>query len=263
MNVIRLFLVFIVVGISTLVSFGAVEVIGSLVDKHTGMPGDTYTGTIKIHNSADTDQEVKIYQSDYLFNHKGESFYNEPGSQKRSNARWIELNSRLIILKTKETQNIQYQIKIPEGDALKGTYWSVLMVEGVKPVIPGKRGQLNISTSTRYAVQVVTNIGNTGIGELKYTMPMVVAEGEHAFLDVVMENTGERLISPVVTVELFNENGESVKVLEAPKNGMYPSTSSRFRFDLMGIEAKQNYQAVIVADGGNDDVFGLELPLKW
>lgn len=262
MKIVLLFLVFIVLGIFPLLSVAAVEVIGNLVDKHTGISGDTYTGTIKIYNSADTDQEVKVYASDYSFNYKGNSFYDEAGSNSRSNAYWIQFSPKFTVLKAKETQYIQYEVKIPMNDSLTGTYWSVLMIEGAKPINTDKKGQLNISSSTRFAFQVVTNIADTGIGDLHYMQPTVITEMDKTYLDVVLENTGERLISPLVTAEFFNEEGTSVRVLQAPKNGMYPTTSASFRFNLEGIETKKTYQVVIVADGGNDDVFGLELPLK-
>ncbi len=255
-------LVFIVLGIIPLSSFSAIEVIGNTIHKHTGLQGDTYTGAIVIRNLADTDQEVRIYQTDYLYNWEGQSFYDEPVSHSRSNAGWIELSPKFIILKAKETQNIQYEVKIPENDSLTGTYWSLLMVEGVNPIDPDRKGQLNISTSTRFAIQVVTNIGNTGIGELRFMQPTLTTEGDNLFFDVVMENVGERLISPIVTAEFFDETGKSVKVFEVSKKGMYPTTSVTFRFKIEGIEAEKTYYVILVADGGDDDVFGLETTLN-
>ena len=254
--------VFIVLWVLPLFSFGAIEIIGSATHKHSGIQGDTYTGVITMRNLADTDQEVRIYQTDFLYNWEGQSFYDEPISHNRSNAGWIEYSPKFIILKAQETQNIQYEVKIPENDSLTGTYWSLLMVEGVNPIDPDKEGQLNIRTTTRYAIQIVTNIGNTGIGELLFMQPTLTVEGNKLFLDVIMENIGERLISPEVSAEFFDETGKSVKVFEAPINGMYPTTSALFRFKIEGIEPDKTYQVLIIADGGNDDVFGLETTLN-
>lgn len=246
-----------------LCSFSAVEILGSTIHKYTGSPGDVYTGTIKIHNPSDFNQEVKIYPTDYLFNYKGQSFYDKPVSHKRSNADWIEFSPKFIILKAKETQYIQYKIKIPQNDSLSGTYWSVLMVEGVNPVNTNPNDQLNISTSTRFANQIITNLTNRGIGKLRFMQPTLTTEGDILFFDVAMENTGDRVISPNVTVEFFDETGKSVKTFEAPKNGMYPTTSALFRFHIEGIQDKKTYQVLIIADGGNDDVFGLEMTLDF
>ena len=74
-----------------------------------------------------------------------------------------------------------------------------------------------------------------------------------------MVNTGERSISPEVSMELFDAaTGESVKVLKIPKQGMYPTTSTKWRFPLEGLPKGRTYKAVIVADGSGEDVFGLE-----
>ncbi len=262
MKSINYFLVFIVLWILPLYTFCAVEVLGSTIHKHTGISGDTYTGTIKIHNNGDNEQEVRIYQTDYLFNWEGQSFYDKPVSHNRSNAGWIKYSPNSVIFKAKETQYIQYEVKIPKNDSLKGTYWSLMMVEGVRSINP-ESGQLNISTTSRYAVQIVTSIGNSNIGELRFMKPSLTVDAGNVFLDVAMENTGERLISPKVTAEFFDETGTSVKVFEAPKNGMYPTCSSLFRFRIEGIEGKKTYQVIIIADGGNDDVFGLETSLNF
>lgn len=235
------------------------EVMGSMIYKYSAKKGETYSTVIKIHNTGNTDQEVSIYQRDYLYNYEGASFYNEPGSNKRSNAPWIQYSPKTLLLKGKETQNLQFEVTVPQNDTIVGTFWSLLMVEGVSQLDPNKRGQLNINTSIRYAVQVITNLGQTGTGQLEFQKPGIVTEGAKHFFDFVLLNTGERLISPDVSMELFDaESGESVKVFKAPKNGMYPTTSTKWRFPLEGLPTKKKYKAVIVADGSGEDVFGLE-----
>lgn len=239
-----------------------VEVLGSIIYKYAAQKGETYSFVIKVHNTGDRDQEVSIYQNDYLFDYTGASFYNEPGTNNRSNASWINYAPKTLLLKGKESQNVLFEVTVPKDDTLVGTYWSLVMVEGIRPIDPNAKGQLNIHESIRTAVQIITNIGKTGIGKLRFMQPTLTTEGDNLFFDVVMENTGERLISPIVTAEFFDETGKSVGVFEAPKNGMYPTCSARFRFKIAGIEAGKTYQVLIVADGGDDDVFGLETTLN-
>lgn len=259
----KILLVLILAGLTFISANAGIEVLGSTLLKYTAQKGETYSTVIKIHNTGAKDQEVRIYQTDYLFNYKGSSFYDEPGSQKRSNAPWIQYSPKTIVLKGNETQNIQIEVAVPQNDSLRGTYWSLLMVEGVRPPNPNANGQLNINESVRYAVQIITNIGNTGTGQLEFQNPGVVAEGDKQFFDFVLFNTGERLISPDVSMELFDTaTGESVKVLKAPKNGMYPATSTKWRFSLEGIPTKKTYKAVIIADGSGDNVFGMEYTLE-
>jgi hypothetical protein len=243
--------------------FAGIEVIGSIVYKYSAQKGETYSIIIKVHNNGNSDQEVSIYQNDYLYNYTGSSFYNEPGTNNRSNASWIQFASKRLLLRGKESQNVLLEITVPQDDILVGTYWSLVMVEGIRPIDPNAKGQLNIHESIRTAVQIITNIGKTGTGELEFQQPGIVADGDKLFFDFILLNTGERLISPDVSMELFDaETGESVKVLRAPKNGMYPTTSTKWRFPLEGLPTKKTYIAIIVADGSGDDLFGLEYTLE-
>jgi len=239
--------------------YAGVAVLGNLSYKYVASKGETYTTVFKVFNTGENDQEVKIYLQDYSFNYDGVSFYSEPGSHNRSNAKWIQYNPKTLILKGKETQNIQFEVSVPIGDSLVGTYWSVLMVEGINPLDPTVKGQLIINESIRYAVQIITSIGKTGKGELEFQNPGVVSEGEKKFFNFILLNTGERYISPEVSIELFDDSsGLSVKSLKAKQQRIYPGTSTKWSFPLESIPQKKTYKAVIVADGSGEDVFGME-----
>jgi len=137
------------------------------------------------------------------------------------------------------------------------------MVEGVIPIDPHQPGQLNISTVTRYAIQMVTEIEEQGVGKLEFMDPSLLTEDDKLFLVVDIVNTGEHYIAPEVSIELFNEAGESVKLIKAPKKGLYPTTSARFKFDLKGIESGKTYETLIIATGQDEDAFGLEYTLHF
>jgi hypothetical protein len=242
----------------------SVEVIGSLKHIQNANPGEVIKGEIKIQNNDLTDQEVRVYQTDLLYNFQEQTFYDEPGGNKRSSAGWIQFSPKSVILKGKETRNIEYEITIPQNDSLIGTYWSVLMVEGVTPIDPTQKGDLSIRTVTRYAIQIVTEMVNKGKGSLKFIEPTLIkGEDNKLFLAVDLTNDGDHYISPEVSMELYDEAGTSVKVITAPKKGLYPTTSTRFKLDLEGLPPKKTYTAMIVAAGQDNDVFGLEYTLYF
>lgn len=245
-------------------SYASVEVIGSLRYMQNATPGEVIKGEIKIQNNDLTDQEVRIYQTDLLYNFQEKTFYDEPGGNKRSNANWIKFSPKTVILKGKEVKNIEYEITVPQVDSLKGTYWSVLMVEGVTPIDPTQKSDLNIRTVTRYAVQIVTEMTNKGNGSLKFLEPTLIRKDDKKlFLAVDLVNEGDHYISPEVSIELYDETGTSVKAITAPKKGIYPTTSTRFMLDLEGLPSKKTYKAMIVAAGTDNDVFGLEYTLYF
>jgi hypothetical protein len=261
MKILKWFLICFSICLLPFYSIAAIEVEGSLRHVHEGIRGDVYRGEIKLHNSDEINHEVKIYQTDLQYNFKDFTFYEEPVSHNRSNAKWIQFSPKTVIIKGHETIYVQYEVTIPKSDSIKGTYWSVLMIEGVIPIDPNKPGQLNISTVTRYAVQIVTEIADRGVDDLKILEPSLITEGDQVFLAIDIENTGGNYISPDVSIELFDDAGKSVKTINAPKKGLFPTTSARFRFSLEGIEGNKNYQVVIIAAGQDKSVFGLEYTL--
>lgn len=263
MRTIKLFFALFLIAFLPSLSFASIEVVGSLRHINKGIKGDVYKGEIKIQNSGETDQEVRIYQTDLLYNYEDFTFYDEPVTHSRSNANWIQYSPKTTIVAGNSTVYIQYEVTIPSSDTINGTYWSVLMVEGVIPIDPAQEGQFNINTVTRYAIQIITEIEDTGIGNLKFLDPSLIEEGDHLFLAIDIINTGDHYIVPDVSMELFDETGESIKVLMAAKKGLFPGTSSRYRFDLEGIASEKTYQTVIVAAGDGEDVFGLEYTLYF
>jgi hypothetical protein len=251
------------IGMLPLLSLASIEVLGSLKHLHRGIGGDTIRGEIKLHNSEEMDQEVRIYQTDLLYNYEDYTFYDEPVTHERSNASWINYSPKTLIVKGKENRFIQYEIVIPKTDTLSGTYWSIIMIEGVNTIDPEQKGELNINTVTRYAIQMVTEIENKGLGALTFLNPTLITEGDNLYLAVDIVNTGQHYIAPELSMELFNETGKSVKVITASKKGIYPKTSVRFRLNLKGVESKKTYQCLIIADGKEEDVFGIDYVLYF
>lgn len=239
----------------------SVEVVGSLKHLKTAMPGETYKGQIKIQNSGTEPQEVKIYQTDLMYNYEDYTLYDPPVTHNRSNANWVQFSPKSTILQPQEIQYIQYEVTVPAGDSLRGTFWSVIMVEGVNPIDPSQQSKLSISTVTRYAIQLVTELTDPGEGLLQFLEPSLITEGTELFLAIDLLNSGEHYISPELSVEFFDEAGNSVKKITVPKKGLYPNTSTRFRVKLEGLEGNKTYKALIIAAGKEQDVFGLEYTL--
>lgn len=263
MKIITHLLLLVCLLISPVLVEASIEVMGSLKYVQTANPGEVYKGQIKIQNSGDEPQEVKVYQTDLLFNYEDYTLYDDPGNQPRSNANWIQFSPKTTIVNAYETQFIQYEITIPLGDSIKGTYWSILMVEGVNPIDPEQEGKLSINTVTRYAIQIVTEIGDRGEGALQFLEPTIITEGDKLYLAVDIINTGDHYISPELSMEFFDENGVSIKKIEASRKGIYPYTSTRFRLALEDLEGNKTYQTLIIAAGKEDDVFGIEYTLYF
>jgi hypothetical protein len=249
-----------------------VSVIGELSQDKDAKPGDSYSGVVVVRNDTNEPQEAKVYQTDYAFRHDGTNNYGEPGSLPRSNAKWIAFSPSFMTLPPQGTMAVNYTVTVPkesESKKMIGTYWSMLMVEGIQKgsaesSVPrkDKKAQMGITQTIRYGIQVATTIANTGAKKVQFLgieiMPQ--KDGKRA-LQVDIENTGDIVMRPDVYVELLNAQGISLGKFQGVKFRIYPGTSVRQLIDLSKV-AKGTYKAFIVVDAGGEDNFGAQYTLK-
>jgi len=242
--------------------------VDSLSYEKKAVPGMMYKGTIIIRNEGGKEQGVKLYQTDYLFFSDGRNIYGEPGTIPRSNAEWIDFSPKWLTIPPQQEVAVSYRVRVPQESTLVGTYWSILMVEELPQSLPersksGKAGfTLAIKQVIRYGTQIVTHIRDSGDRRLKFFKTRLLKEGERRTLQVDVENIGERLLKPFLWVELYDEEGSYIGRFEGERLRVYPGTSVRYRVDLSKV-LKGEYRALVVADCGSDDIFGVTYALKF
>src|SRR4030042_2553626 len=248
-------------------SEGRVSIIGGLSHEKKAALGEIYKGSIIIKNSDTKPQEIKIYQTDYLYYCNGKNDYGPPGELKRSNAKWLSFSPNRIIIPAESTAAVNYTLTVPDDSNLAGTYWSMLMIEEIPESSPESsqteeiKPQVGITQIVRYGIQMVTHIEDTGERKLKFLETKLLRQTETRVLQVDIENTGERWLRPHLWVELYDDAGRYIGKFENERKRIYPTASVRFNVDLSGVP-QGVYQSLIVADCGGDDIFGANLTLK-
>jgi len=240
----------------------SMTVLGGLAHEATAAKGDAYEGDILIQNTGDTPQAVKIYQTDYLFYANGTNMFDPPGKAPRSNASWITFNPNYLLIPPKESLPVHYVVQVPPSITLNGTYWSLLMVEEVNresEISKDNKGKykIGIRTVLRSGIKIITNIGNTGNRKIKIVDKRVVQKGTDKIFQVDIGNTGERLLSPNVWIEIYDNKGSRIGKYEGTKMAIFPGTSIRQAINLPKL-AKGKYKAMIIIDNGDEFVFGAE-----
>jgi archaellum component FlaG (FlaF/FlaG flagellin family) len=249
-----------------------ISIIGDLSHDRQARPGETYEGTILLKNNSSEPAEAKIYQTDYLFFRDGKNIYGEPGSAERSNSGWITYNPDRVIIPARSMLTIEYRVTIPLNSGttqLNGSYWSMLMVEGIGKGSPesslGEPDQktLGVSQVFRYGVQIATHIAGTGDRAIKFLDTKLVKEetGEH-YLVVDIENSGDLWMRPDVYVEVFDTDGKSRGKQPGSSFRMYPGTSVRQRIEMPDLPSGE-YKALVVVDAGGADAFGAQYTLRF
>ncbi len=244
-----------------------VSVKGKLTHIKDAKVAEPYTGVVTVINTSEEPAAVRVYQTDYLFFCDGRKLYGEPGEIPRSNVSWMTFSPKQFTVPPKGTSQVNYTISVPDNGTLVGTYWSMLMVEGISDdlseVADPEKGKvkLGIKAVMRYAVQIITNIGDTGTRKLKFLDTKVLREEGKRVLQLDVENIGERWLRPLLWTELYDEKGSYVGRFEDRRLRIYPGTSVRFAVDLSQVP-EGKYKALVVADSIGEDLFGVTYALE-
>ena len=240
-----------------------IVVAGGLTHERTAAAGQRYDGEIMLRNEGEAVQEARLYLTDYRFTSDGRSFYEPPGTNPRSSAAWLEMANEYVTIPPRQQMIVDYTVHVPEDDSLAGTYWCLLMVEAVPPIEPQAevKSGMAIRTKIRYGIQIVTQIGGSGRGELIFHKPDLIRQESGTALQVDLENIGEKMLRPEVWLELYDEKGAKLGPFTDRIMRTYPNTSVRYRLDLSEV-GPGSYKAVMIADCGEDDLFGVNFTLQ-
>ena len=241
--------------------FSSVAVLNGLAHEFNVTPGNVYRGSIELQNASDGIQVVTMYQTDMSTKYGGETIYTDSLLNNRSNRNWIKISNLIITIESEEKRNIDFEINVPNSNSLFGSYWSIIMVEPRDPIhVQKDENGVNIQSKVRYAIQIVCNIGGTGTTDLKFINVSQKKYNKQQYLEVDIENTGQILIKPTLSLELFNDEGTSIPIIKSEKQRIVPLSSKRYMLDIVGIKPGI-YQGILIADCATDDLFGVNITL--
>jgi hypothetical protein len=239
----------------------AIVLHSKLTHESVASPGQAYSGSIEIGNSSDQPQDVRVLLTDYRSNAAGESMYDVPAGQMRSNAGWIDYSPEYLTLPAKGTALISYNVKVPPLDTLRGSYWCVLMIEPMTKIDPFHiEKTLQISSKVRYAIKIVTNIGAAN-KEVTFLASEIISKEQAKALQVDLGNDGDSVVRPTLSLQLFDLEGTSAGTFSAEYQTIFPECAKRYLIPLDASLGGQ-YKALLVADCGEDSLFGISFNLE-
>lgn len=244
-----------------------IVVVGDLAQRMILLPGGSLEGSIILRNTGDQPGEVKLYQTDYAYEAGGKRDYAEAGTLPRSNAGWITYTPHQTVIGPCETCTVYYTIHVPQDTALIGSYWSLMMVEPFVPEVMSPSAEddkiaVAVRNVVRFGVLMLTNIGNTGKRDLRLTNEQLVLDNGTKIFKADLENCGERNLILQVWLEPFGANGVSLGRFPACKVGVLPGCTESYQFDLTPCLASGSYTALLIADNGDQYVFGKRVELQ-
>ncbi len=226
-------------------------------------PGEQKRVKITLINDKDEEEDVDFKLCDYATHCDGEHRMEEIGTLDRTNGPWITLSSTRVRLSPKETSDFYLTIDVPKDDDLKGSYWSILLVEPNKPVqsISTEDNGFTLNVKIRYAYHIITNV-NQGTAKLKILNKEFKTIDDKQVFTVDVSNTGEIFLNPKLILKLYDAKGKLAKTVDGQAERLYPGSSQRYYLNLQEPN-DQKYTAFLVLDNGDDHLFGdsFELPL--
>ena len=121
-------------------------------------------------------------------------------------------------------------------------------------------GGVKLGQSLRHAIQIITEVGDSGRSEIEFLNARVVGVGAQRAFDIDLVNKGERWLRTDIWLELHDARGHVVGRFSAPRRRTFPGTSVHNRIEI-GAAPAGKYLGLLVADGGRNDLFGMQIEL--
>ena len=240
-----------------------IAVLSSTVDERAAVSGARYTGTIVINNPSDQPQTARLYQTDYQFSSDGTSNFGLAGVAPRSNATWVTPQQTRVLIPARGQASVPYSVAVPSNDSLRGSYWSVIMVEAVPTDTASNAGGIGVTSVIRYGLQVATHVGNKGSRAVQLSNATTsVDDHGNALLAVDVEDVGDAAYRPVLWAEIYDDQGVLRGKAKQTRGLLYPGSSLHQRFEL-GTLPPGSYKAVLFADTGAETIFARQLKVQY
>lgn len=226
---------------SLLVSTAQALQVTPLIHTANIKPGETQNVQITLINDGDAADQVQLKLVDYSSNTEGYTFHDDYGNLPRSNAKWVSLSERQITLKPKEQHAFAYTIRAPSDPHLKGSYWSVLLIES--------------NVKVRFTHHIISNVGTSIDAKLKVIDKQVKEISGQRYLCIDVANQGELSLHPKVSLRLYNEDGTFKTTLEGAAEHIYPDYSQRYFLSIDTLPSEK-FTGFLLIDNGDEHLFG-------
>jgi hypothetical protein len=252
---------------------GQITVTGALLVERNVAPGETYQGEILLRNTTNTEQTATLTLADYRFTASGANSFDRPGVNARSNTPWISLSQQTVSLPPLGSQSVSYTVSVPTAtpgsaapgagetgtpEPFAGSYWSVVLVEGEdRRTAPASSPAFTVSPKVRFAVQVVTHVGQGGECRLAFDNPRV--QTGKVLIDV--SALGTRACRPSLKLEVYDASGAIKHTATVRGPYLYPDTSTRQPFELVPLTPGV-YSFQVLADVGADKLQGARFQVQ-
>jgi hypothetical protein len=113
----------------------------------------------------------------------------------------------------------------------------------------------------RYGIQIVTDVGASAERRVRFLEKKLIYEGSQKFLQIDIENIGERWLSPLVWMEVYDKQGNSMGRFECGRARVFPGCSIRQTAEMTKVPPG-DYRVLVVVDNEDGFAVGAQYNLK-
>jgi hypothetical protein len=257
-------IIFLFLFLFTIQAFSGIVILNGLTHVHSGDAGSQIDGKVKIRNDSSKETRILIYKQDLMLScDKTANFeYKDINSNPQSLGSWLKVNVDEKILGPHEEYDLSYSINVPKNITQKGSYWTVLMVEGADPIREQESTNFQVGSKIRYAIQLITELGIYESPKLQFEN-VGYKKGISNISNVVeikLKNIGRYSAQTKVMLEIYDSKGTKLKVFQCSVRRIYPNLCNLFEIEIKDLP-KGLYDGVIIADN-NKDLFGSNVSIK-
>ncbi len=252
--------------VAVLLAFGSLRasviITNGLTHRHELRGSANEQGQILIKNVGTTPERIVIYLKDLLVDCENEDLnIAPPGTLPRSNYSFIRLGARERLLAPGEEFPLRYDISPSPDKKFIGSYWSLMMVEVQSPIDTNRLDKgVKVSSNIRYAIQIITDFSSDEEVEINFDDVAFNGNEEEKVLDVKLSNQSIKLVLPRLKLEIYDDKGDLIFEEKSAIKKLYPGQCRRFQVPVNDLPPGQ-FQAVLVADCGESDLFGMTINL--
>tara|TARA_R110002050_G_scaffold116847_2_gene233395 strand:+ start:43159 stop:43950 length:792 start_codon:yes stop_codon:yes gene_type:complete len=240
----------------------SVVVLNGLTHVYKGISGDVIIGEVILVNNSNIEQRVTFDLNDAIFSCSSNRFFTNETTHSQSSKDWFRAELMNKTLMPKEKYIYKYTITIPNDQNIKGSFWSMLMVNIEKPI---KEEALNnnvgLDTKIRYAVALLTNVNSYDEVNLDFKNIDFNEDSNSAKKELNVKIFNESLFIEGVRLTLEVYNNEGIKIYESitDRNMAFPGFCKDYQLDISDLPQGE-YECVLIADS-REEFLGANITL--
>ena len=240
--------------LSTLFSFSQDFEVAPVVLNFKANPGEIQQATVTIRNHANVKQGYTFNLGDFEIDEQGRKVRMPAGESERSCADWITVTPSYIELNPNEERQITVIMTVPKSGT--SSRWGMIYVQAAEeqsdnPVDKQLTTGIKVVPRIVILVNQSPSINSNYHAEISNLVETTTAEDSLRTFDVMVENTGDKIIEANVQLALANLQTAQEQKFDRVMQRVYPGEKRIFTLILPKTSGTGQHALAAILDYGH------------